>query len=140
MLTHSTSQKGSQDSAVGIASGYGLGDQGVGVRVPVGSRIFSTLSRPVLGVKVTTHLQLVPRSRKCGSIHPSPIRFDGVVLSYLSTGTTLPYLTFPKRGMGGGGGARARVCACVRACICLSFPFQAQYQMAVSTCVFNTFY
>jgi hypothetical protein len=24
------------------------------------------------GVKLTTHLQLVPRSRKCGSIHPSP--------------------------------------------------------------------
>jgi hypothetical protein len=24
------------------------------------------------GVKLTTHLQLVPRSRKCGSIHPFP--------------------------------------------------------------------
>jgi hypothetical protein len=24
------------------------------------------------GVKLTTHLQLVPRSRKCGSIHPLP--------------------------------------------------------------------
>jgi hypothetical protein len=23
-------------------------------------------------VKLTTHLQLVPRSRKCGSIHPLP--------------------------------------------------------------------
>jgi hypothetical protein len=25
-----------------------------------------------VGVKLTTHLQLVPRSRKCGSIHPLP--------------------------------------------------------------------
>jgi hypothetical protein len=30
-----------RDSAVGIATGYGLDDQGVGVQVPVGSRIFS---------------------------------------------------------------------------------------------------
>jgi hypothetical protein len=29
-------------SVVGIATGYGLDDRGVGVRVPVGSRIFST--------------------------------------------------------------------------------------------------
>jgi hypothetical protein len=35
---------GSQDTAVGIATGYGLDDRGVGA-----SRIFSTLSRPVLG-------------------------------------------------------------------------------------------
>jgi hypothetical protein len=33
-------------SAVGIATGYGLDDQGVRVRVPVGSRIFSSLRRP----------------------------------------------------------------------------------------------
>jgi hypothetical protein len=32
---------GSRDSSVGIATGYGLDDRGVGVRVPVGSRIFS---------------------------------------------------------------------------------------------------
>jgi hypothetical protein len=37
------------DSVVGIATGYGLDDRGVGVRVPVGSRIFSTSSRPALG-------------------------------------------------------------------------------------------
>jgi hypothetical protein len=30
----------SRDSSVGIATGYGLDDQGAGVRVPVGSRIF----------------------------------------------------------------------------------------------------
>jgi hypothetical protein len=36
-------------SVVGIVTGYGLDDRGVGVRVPVGSRIFSTSSRPTLG-------------------------------------------------------------------------------------------
>jgi hypothetical protein len=39
----------SRDSAVGIATGYGLADRGVGFRVSVGSRIFSTSSRPVFG-------------------------------------------------------------------------------------------
>jgi hypothetical protein len=37
---------GSRDSSVGIATGYGLDDRGVGVRVPVGSRIFSSPRRP----------------------------------------------------------------------------------------------
>jgi hypothetical protein len=32
----------SQDSVVGIATSNGLDDRGIGVRVPVGSRIFST--------------------------------------------------------------------------------------------------
>jgi hypothetical protein len=37
------------DSAVGIATGYGLDDRGVGVRTTVGSRIFLFMSsRPVL--------------------------------------------------------------------------------------------
>jgi hypothetical protein len=31
-----------RDSVVGIATSHGLDDQGVGVRVPVGSRIFSS--------------------------------------------------------------------------------------------------
>jgi hypothetical protein len=76
----------SRDSSVGIATGYGLDDRGVGVRVPVGSRIFSSPRLPdrlwgppnrggglfPRGVKLTTHLQLVPRSRKRGSIHPLP--------------------------------------------------------------------
>jgi hypothetical protein len=35
-----------RDSVVGIATSYGLDDQEVGVRVPVGSRIFSSLRRP----------------------------------------------------------------------------------------------
>jgi hypothetical protein len=33
----------SRDSAVGIATSYGLDDRGIGVRVPVGSRIFTSL-------------------------------------------------------------------------------------------------
>jgi hypothetical protein len=40
----------SRDSAVGIATGYGLDDRGVGVRVSVWSRIFSTPSTPTLGL------------------------------------------------------------------------------------------
>jgi hypothetical protein len=37
---------GSRDNTVGIATGYGLDDRVVGVRVPVGSRIFSSSRRP----------------------------------------------------------------------------------------------
>jgi hypothetical protein len=36
----------SQDSVVGITTGYGLDDRRVGVRVPVGSRIFSSPRLP----------------------------------------------------------------------------------------------
>jgi hypothetical protein len=36
----------SRDSAVGIATDYGLDDRGVGDGVPVGSRIFSPQRRP----------------------------------------------------------------------------------------------
>jgi hypothetical protein len=36
----------SRDSSVGIETGYGLNDRGVGVRVPVGSRIFSSPRLP----------------------------------------------------------------------------------------------
>jgi hypothetical protein len=69
--------------------------------------LFSTSSRPSLGstqhriqwgpgalssgVKRQgreAHLQLVLRSRKCGSLHP----LHGVLLNLLSTGTTLPLL------------------------------------------------
>jgi hypothetical protein len=37
-----------RDSSLGIATGYELDDGGVGVLVPVGSRMFSTLSSPAL--------------------------------------------------------------------------------------------
>jgi hypothetical protein len=90
------SEWGSRDNVVNIATGYRLDDRGVGVWVSVRSRIFSSPRHPDRlwgphfllsneywglfpwgksgwGVKMTTH-QLVPRSRKCGSIHPFPIR------------------------------------------------------------------
>jgi hypothetical protein len=36
----------SRDSAVALATDYGLNDRGVGVRVPVGSKMFSSPRRP----------------------------------------------------------------------------------------------
>jgi hypothetical protein len=86
---------GSRDSVVGTATGYVLDGRGVGVQVPVGSRIFSSPRRPdrIWGlpsllsigyrglfprwqrgrfVKLTIHFQTEPRARKCGSIHPFP--------------------------------------------------------------------
>jgi hypothetical protein len=36
----------SWDSIVGIATGYGMDDGGVGAQVPVGSRIFTSLCHP----------------------------------------------------------------------------------------------
>jgi hypothetical protein len=46
------------------------------------------------GMKITTHLQLVPRSRIHGSIHRlhSPIHLHGIVLNQLCTWTNLPNL------------------------------------------------
>jgi hypothetical protein len=80
-----------RDSAVGIATGYGLDGRGVGVRVPVRARFFTSPRRPDVlsngywgiflrgqsgrGVKLTTRLQPVPRSRIRGSIHPLPHTF-----------------------------------------------------------------
>jgi hypothetical protein len=89
----SNSDSLSRVSVVGIVTSYGLHDRGVGVRVPVGSRISSSprhldqlwgppnllssgyqgalssgVKRP--GRELTTHIQLLLRSRKCGSIHP----------------------------------------------------------------------
>jgi hypothetical protein len=84
-----------RDSSVGIATGYGLDYQIGRSSNPGGGKNvhFSMSSRPALGstqppiqwvpgalspgessrgVKLTTHLQLVPRSRKYESIHPLP--------------------------------------------------------------------
>jgi hypothetical protein len=36
----------SRNRVVGVAIGYGLDDRGFGVRIPVGSRIFSSPRRP----------------------------------------------------------------------------------------------
>jgi hypothetical protein len=41
-------------------------------------------------VKLTTHLQPVPRSRNHGTVHPFPIHLHGVLLNGLSKGTSLP--------------------------------------------------
>jgi hypothetical protein len=74
-----------RDSAVAIAIGYKLRAPGSGTHqasYPMGTGvggISSEVKRP--GVKLTTHLQLVPRSRKCGSIHPLALRLHGVVLN-----------------------------------------------------------
>jgi hypothetical protein len=42
----SSVQTRSRDSIVGIVTSYGLDDRGVGVQVPVGSRIFSSPDHP----------------------------------------------------------------------------------------------
>jgi hypothetical protein len=54
---------GSRDSSVGTETGYGLDDLGVEIRVPVGSRIFSTSSIPVLG-PTQPPIQCVPGALK----------------------------------------------------------------------------
>jgi hypothetical protein len=81
-------------SSFGIEAGYELDSRGVGVRVPVGSSIFSSSRRPdrlwghpasypmatggsfpggkSAGAWSWPHHQLVPRSRKCGSIYLLP--------------------------------------------------------------------
>jgi hypothetical protein len=97
-------QHQSRDSLVGIATGYGLDDRGVGIRVPVESRIFS-MSRPItlvpeaisLGVKGAGAWSRQLTFSYCWSpenvnvyIH-SPIRLHGVELNKLSTGTDLPF-------------------------------------------------
>ncbi|PNF37665.1 hypothetical protein B7P43_G11938, partial [Cryptotermes secundus] len=42
-----------RDSSVGTATGYGLDDRGVGVRVPVGSTIFFIVAQTGSGVRQT---------------------------------------------------------------------------------------
>jgi hypothetical protein len=45
-IIHYIYESRSRDSVVGIATGYGWGDGGVGVRVPIGARIFFSLRCP----------------------------------------------------------------------------------------------
>jgi hypothetical protein len=87
--------KGSPDSSIGIATSYTLDDQAIRVRVPTRWRSIPFPSPPdhfwrppsllsngyrglFLGAKwpgreAKTYLQLPPRSRKRGSIHPLPL-------------------------------------------------------------------
>jgi hypothetical protein len=82
---------GSRDGAVGIAAGYVLDGRGVGVRVPVGSRFFSS-RRPT-----QLPIQLVPGALSLGVKRPgrdadhSPPTSAEMDLHIQSTGTTLPY-------------------------------------------------
>jgi hypothetical protein len=90
VYTHThTHTNGSRNSAVGIATAYELYDRRVGVRVPVESRIITSLSRPdqlwglpgpgVISrdMKLTTNIQLVQENVDL-YIH-SAIRLHGVV-------------------------------------------------------------
>jgi hypothetical protein len=99
----------SRDSVVNIATGYGLDDQGVRVRVPVGLRIFSTSSRPALRstqppvqwVLRTLSSRVKRLGREADHSPPtsagvkkknmdlyihSPMCLHGIVLNYLNTG------------------------------------------------------
>jgi hypothetical protein len=90
----------SRDSAVSIATGCRLDSRGVGVKSPGGFNnfLFSSSSIPVLGPtnayqglfsrgvkhqeREADHSHLTnAKSRKCGSIHPLPVRLHGVVLN-----------------------------------------------------------
>jgi hypothetical protein len=76
----------SWDTVVDIATGYGLEDRGVGVRVRVGSRIFSASSNQALG-STQPPIQWVlgtisPGVKRKGSeADHSPIRLHGIVLN-----------------------------------------------------------
>jgi hypothetical protein len=92
-----------RNSAVGIATGYGLDNREVGVRVPVGSRIFTSPYRPdrlwgppnrrlFPGVEAD-HSPPASASQENMDLYiHSPIRLNGVVLNSLNTGTPLPYI------------------------------------------------
>jgi hypothetical protein len=56
------------NSVVGIAAGYGLDDRGVGVRVPVGSRMFSPTGSGVQPIPI----QWIPETLTPGGDHSPP--------------------------------------------------------------------
>jgi hypothetical protein len=96
-FSYRTQMRRARDSSVGIATGCGQNGRGVGVRVPVGSGIFSPPPRPDRlwgppsllsdmyhgllprglsgrGVKLTTHLHLLPKLRMMELYLHCPIR------------------------------------------------------------------
>jgi hypothetical protein len=82
----------SWDSAVGIATGYGLDDRGVGVQVPVGSRIFCYPRRPERLWKTTQPpIQWVPGVKRQGreADHSPPV--SAKVKKMLFSTSTPPY-------------------------------------------------
>jgi hypothetical protein len=84
----------SWDSSVGIVTGYGLEDRGVGVRVSLGSRIFSPPRRqgPALG-PMKPPIQWVPEDPSPGVKRPareadhSPPSSDEVKKMWIYTST-----------------------------------------------------
>jgi hypothetical protein len=105
-----------RDSSVGIATGYGLDDQGFRFRVPVESEIFFPTLRPhqlwgppsliSIGyrglpgrkrpVREADHSPpAIAKVKKNMDLYiHSPIRLHGLVLNYLSTGTLFLRLSF----------------------------------------------
>jgi hypothetical protein len=81
----------SQDSVVGIATGYRLDDRGVRVRILVGSRIFSSPRRParlwgspslLSGREADYFLPTSAEVKKNVDVYThSPIRLHGIVLN-----------------------------------------------------------
>jgi hypothetical protein len=72
LLRKCTVSKRSRDSSVGIATSCRLDDRRVGVRVPVGSRIFSSSDRPdrLWGPPNLLPIQCVPRALSPGVKRP----------------------------------------------------------------------
>jgi hypothetical protein len=101
---------GSRDSIVGMTTGYGLEDRGIGVQAPVRSRIFSSPQRPdrfwgppsllsngyrrlFPGGKAAEAWSYCRSQENVGLYIHSPTRLHGVGLNYLSTESTSPYLS-----------------------------------------------
>jgi hypothetical protein len=97
-------------SVIGLATGHGLHDRGVGVQVPVGSRIFFSPSCPdrLCGPYILLgNVGSFPGGKEAGAwswpltsnqcwgqenvdrYTHSPIWLHGIMLNYLSRGTTL---------------------------------------------------
>jgi hypothetical protein len=83
-------------SSYGLAHRSSIPSRGKIVLVSITSRLALRPTQPPIqlvlgaGVKLTTHLHQVPRSRTVELYLQFPIRHHGVVLNYLSTRTTLP--------------------------------------------------